>query len=466
MLLLFGFLAFRLLEAAIASIFYLLLAPVAVLAPALGDGGRAAFRGWGMRLLAAVISKLIYSFLLGVVLLMMGLLLQLTALGWWAQWLLVSALWWVALHHRHKIMGFANSAHNGHETRSMRWYYRMGMAQDVGRFAGWARHKLAPPPPTTNRTRQLPPAQRSRSHGSPGGAGPNARGGGSPLRPNEGPSSQATQANASSKPERERSPEEDPRPTASPDPADAREPALASSDQDPSAEATAAHREKDAEKKDRPEHLGERLTFMPASRESHEELAREHTDERHTPEQADVKPPLKESEGAAQSERPAKAKSANEGRSTSTGEDGTQRSSRRLSKESSAPEPAPANAKAAGVNTPPLFTPKPKPSDANGATPRTRQVESEPSPSSGRSAPANSGRGAAHGPRPESRRPSKKAATESTLMLWSREKLERERSQRPSRTETTARKLTRQMRSDEHDDPPAKGKMPRPGRGG
>ena len=44
MLLLLGFIALHLLGAAIASLFLLLLAPAAVLAPALGDGGRAAFR--------------------------------------------------------------------------------------------------------------------------------------------------------------------------------------------------------------------------------------------------------------------------------------------------------------------------------------------------------------------------------------------------------------------------------------
>jgi hypothetical protein len=173
MLLLFGFLAVRLLEAAIASLLYLLLAPAAVLAPALGDGGRAAFRAWGMRLLGAFIAKLIYSFLLGVVLLMGHMLMEITVLGWWAQWLLVSALWWITLRHRHKVLGFAHGAHDGHETGSMRWYYRVRMAQDVGRVAGWARHKLVAPPASSNRPRRVPPAQSERS--SPAGSRGEAR---------------------------------------------------------------------------------------------------------------------------------------------------------------------------------------------------------------------------------------------------------------------------------------------------
>ena len=175
MLLLFGFLVLRLLEAAIASLFYLLLAPAAVLAPALGDGGRSAFRGWGARLLAAVISKLIYSFLLGVVLMMMKVLLEAESLGWWAQWLLVSALWWVALHHRHKVLSFARGSQNNYETSSMRWFYRVRMAQDLGRATRWARQKLSPPPPDTSR----PSGGRPRPGGGRGGPRPSGGGSGS-----------------------------------------------------------------------------------------------------------------------------------------------------------------------------------------------------------------------------------------------------------------------------------------------
>jgi hypothetical protein len=105
MLLLFGFLALRLLGAALATLLYLLLAPLAVLAPALGDGGRDAFRLWALRLLGALLSKLVYSVALGVVLMVVGLLESLDTLGWWTQWLLVSVFWWTAFEHRHRILG-------------------------------------------------------------------------------------------------------------------------------------------------------------------------------------------------------------------------------------------------------------------------------------------------------------------------------------------------------------------------
>jgi hypothetical protein len=105
MVLMLGFLALHLLAAALMSLFYLLLAPAAVLIPALGDGGRAAFRVWATRLLGAIAAKLVYSLVLGAMLALDRILLSLPALGWWAQWLLVSAAWWGAFLQRHRALG-------------------------------------------------------------------------------------------------------------------------------------------------------------------------------------------------------------------------------------------------------------------------------------------------------------------------------------------------------------------------
>ncbi len=107
MVLALGFIALHLLGAALMSLLYLLLAPAAVLAPAFGEGGRAVFRGWAMRLLATVVSKLLFSLLLGTLLLMVRILLGLQGLGWWTQWLSISALWWGAFRQRHQVLGFA-----------------------------------------------------------------------------------------------------------------------------------------------------------------------------------------------------------------------------------------------------------------------------------------------------------------------------------------------------------------------
>jgi hypothetical protein len=102
MALLFGLLALRLLAAAFLSLLLLLLAPFAVLAPAFGDGGRAAFTAWLTRLLGAVTSKLAFSFVLGALLTMQRMLGELASLGWWTQWLLLSAFWWIVFLKRHQ----------------------------------------------------------------------------------------------------------------------------------------------------------------------------------------------------------------------------------------------------------------------------------------------------------------------------------------------------------------------------
>jgi hypothetical protein len=118
MMLLLGFIAIRLLTAAIFSLLYLLLAPAMVLAPALGDGGRAVFRKWATQLLGAVVSKLLFSFLLGVVLAVLAILSELGALGWWTQWLLMSAFWWGAYARRHQALGFAEGGSGRERSRS------------------------------------------------------------------------------------------------------------------------------------------------------------------------------------------------------------------------------------------------------------------------------------------------------------------------------------------------------------
>jgi hypothetical protein len=104
MLLLLGFIALRLLGAALATLLYLLIAPLAVLAPALGEGGRDVFRLWLTRLVGAALAKLVYSVALGVVLLVVKLLSSLDGLGWWTQWLLVSVFWWMAFEQRHRLL--------------------------------------------------------------------------------------------------------------------------------------------------------------------------------------------------------------------------------------------------------------------------------------------------------------------------------------------------------------------------
>ncbi|HEY3759082.1 MAG TPA: hypothetical protein VGL37_04935 [Solirubrobacteraceae bacterium] len=166
MLLLLGFIALHLLGSELIGLIYLLLAPVAVIAPALGDGGRAAFRAWAARLVGAVTSKLLFSFLLGVVLLLTRTLMALPTLGWWTRWLLVSSMWWGAYCQRRLVLGFFQGELRaagdrpggaGQRMAAVRAEHRDSVARRVqrqlespiatARAARWVRGKLARPAP-------------------------------------------------------------------------------------------------------------------------------------------------------------------------------------------------------------------------------------------------------------------------------------------------------------------------------
>jgi hypothetical protein len=167
---LLGFIALHLLSAALFSLFFLLLAPAAVIAPALGDGGRAVFRTWVTRLLGAVCAKLFYSFLLGVVLLMQRTLMDFHTFGWAAQWLLVSVMWWWLYFNRHQMHSFAKGNHRGehrHEHRSLlrRARERVERPPEMVRAGKWVKDKLRTPPPSVERRRKLARAGLKRAKG-------------------------------------------------------------------------------------------------------------------------------------------------------------------------------------------------------------------------------------------------------------------------------------------------------------
>jgi hypothetical protein len=178
MALLFGMIALHLLAAAVISLFMLLLAPFAVLAPALGDGGRAVFGGWLTRLLGAVTSKLLFSFLLGAVLTMQRILMSLQSLGWWTEWLLISAFWWsVFLRRHHALALLQNRTRERVLTNRAPDAWRVGRRSEPSRARGrpsisrspkaaherrlaishpvrWATNKLLAPVPVTEKLRK------------------------------------------------------------------------------------------------------------------------------------------------------------------------------------------------------------------------------------------------------------------------------------------------------------------------
>jgi hypothetical protein len=149
MALLFGLVAMRLLAAAVMSLFLLLLAPFAVLAPALGDGGRTIFAAWASRLLGEIASKLIFSFVLGALLAMQRILISLP-LGWLTQWLLVSAFWWGVFFKRHQVATLLRNPAGVSSARSFA-VVETGAARASRRTAAalrpvhWARGRLPAP---------------------------------------------------------------------------------------------------------------------------------------------------------------------------------------------------------------------------------------------------------------------------------------------------------------------------------
>jgi hypothetical protein len=152
MTMLFGLIAVHLLAAAILSMFLLLLAPFVVLAPAVGGSGRALFMGWLTRLLGTVGSKLIFSFLLGALLSMQRMLASLEPIGWWTQWFLISAFWWVVFLKRRQALEFLRNGGraSGAPTRQTLGGRIQGARQakrDVAHPVRWAKGKLLPPLP-------------------------------------------------------------------------------------------------------------------------------------------------------------------------------------------------------------------------------------------------------------------------------------------------------------------------------
>lgn len=138
MLVLFAYIAARLLEAAVISMFFLLLAPVAALAPTLGEAGRAVFRSWAARLLGVVTAKLIWSVLLGALLATTRVVLSLQGLGWLMQWSLVGVLWWGAFFKRRGLLDASKARGPRPRPTLMRRVSEqaaMGFGREAGRTA-------------------------------------------------------------------------------------------------------------------------------------------------------------------------------------------------------------------------------------------------------------------------------------------------------------------------------------------
>jgi hypothetical protein len=108
-ILLLGWLALRLLGYGVLAVLLLLFAPVAFLAPALGDSGRATFLLWAKRLLGALVAKAVYAVFLAVVLVAAAALGEAYSLGWLATWGLQTVFWWSVLLKRNELLEFVTA---------------------------------------------------------------------------------------------------------------------------------------------------------------------------------------------------------------------------------------------------------------------------------------------------------------------------------------------------------------------
>ena len=184
------FIVARLLGAALATLLYLLLAPVFVLAPAFGEGGRAAFRSWATRLLGALLAKLVYSLVLGIVLLILRVVEGLSTLGWWTQWLLVTCLWWTTFHRRHQLIEYISAPRSditvprSRRARAIRAGSTLLYGRELRRLLRDSRGERLPPE-VGRRPPRGPVSDGGPAPGDGDGRGPN--GGDAPRRPGDAP---------------------------------------------------------------------------------------------------------------------------------------------------------------------------------------------------------------------------------------------------------------------------------------
>ena len=143
-LLLLGWLAFWLIAFAALALFYLLIAPFVFLLPAFGEAGRQGFITWGKRLLGALIAKLLYAIVLGVVIYVAAVVAEMGnpgGLGWLGVWVVEAIFWWMAFLKRHELVNLLtlNAAHGGDGGGRTRrdglagLYYKTRLAQEAMR---------------------------------------------------------------------------------------------------------------------------------------------------------------------------------------------------------------------------------------------------------------------------------------------------------------------------------------------
>jgi hypothetical protein len=126
----------RLLAQATLGFVLLLLTPIALLFVGLGEAGRTAFTRWALALLGAIVSKVIYAALLGVVVLAAHLLAQSADAGnWMLAWLLQAGFWWSVYLKRTELIGLLSAVPAFDHQRPGRHLATMFAARGAARTA-------------------------------------------------------------------------------------------------------------------------------------------------------------------------------------------------------------------------------------------------------------------------------------------------------------------------------------------
>jgi hypothetical protein len=135
---LIGSIAIRLLiQGGFMTLVLLLLAPLALLAPAFGEGGRRVFVGWGRKLLSAIFSKFIYAVLLAVVILVTNVLagLQQALGGWLPCWIVESTFWWSLFLRRRELLAMISMDSGRPSSGLSHIYHLTQISRDMRRTA-------------------------------------------------------------------------------------------------------------------------------------------------------------------------------------------------------------------------------------------------------------------------------------------------------------------------------------------
>ncbi len=115
---LYGLIGLRLILASAMTLLLLLITPAMLIAPALGDSGRATFVAWFKRLIGAIAAKLVYGIFLAVVL-TAGRVFTALELGWFGTWLVLATFWWGVFLKRSELTEFVTAGIPRRETNTM-----------------------------------------------------------------------------------------------------------------------------------------------------------------------------------------------------------------------------------------------------------------------------------------------------------------------------------------------------------